>query len=206
MALIETTSNGTQGQRRASKFDNLLRALREPHNVVQIMRARWQLRGCNTKPLSVRLRGRAFVENYGRIELGDRVRISGRTVPVELVSWPGGTLRVGSGTFLNYGSSLSAHEEVTIGKDCLIGNYVTIIDSDYHDLRDHTQQGRSAPIRIDDNVWLGTRAIVLKGVHIGQGSVIGAGSVVTTDIPPNSLAFGVPAKVVRRLDEGPATV
>jgi acetyltransferase-like isoleucine patch superfamily enzyme len=164
------------------------------------MWARWQLRGCDRLPWSVRLRGRVRVEKYGgRIEIGDRVRIEARTIPVEMVAWRDAVIDVGSGTFINYGVSLSAHRQVSIGRDCMIGNYVVIMDSDYHDLERRDLPGEVAPIVIEDNVWIGLRATVLKGVRIGRGSVIGAGSVVTSDIPPGSLAFGVPARVVRSL-------
>jgi len=204
MAVAETGSRVRPAQAKTGLLDYVLRVLREPHNVVQVLRARWQLRRCNVRPMTVRLRGRVRVENHGRIDLGERVRIDGGTVPVELATWPGGRLTVGEGTFLNYGVSLAAHESVTVGRDCLIGNYVTVMDSDFHDLRDRTLPGKSAPISIGDEVWLGTRVIVLKGVSIGRGSVVGAGSVVTTDIPAGSLAFGVPARVVRSLDGAPA--
>jgi maltose O-acetyltransferase len=150
-------------------------------------------------PRTARVRGRVFVQNYGRIEIADRVRIDAITVPVELVAWKGGTLSIGARTYINYGVSISAQQQVTIGERCLIGTYVNIMDSDFHDLRDHFRPGKVAPIVIEDDVWIGVRSIILKGVRIGRGSVIGAGSVVTQDIPPNSLAFGVPAKVVKEL-------
>lgn len=177
----------------------LLRAFREPSNVAQVLRAQWQLRDCDIVPRSVRLRGSAAVENAGYIEIGERVRIEGRTVRVELVTSGDGRLVVGRGTFLNYGVSLSAHQEVNIGEDCLLANYVTIMDNDYHDLLDRSLPGQSGSIFIGDRVWLGIRAVVLKGVTIGSDSVIGAGSVVTRDIPPNCLAVGSPARVVKQL-------
>ena len=178
---------------------SLMLALRSPGLVAQVLRARWQLRVCDVAPGNVRLRGRVLVENHGRIEIGHRVRIEARTVPVEMVAWKGATLRIGNRTFINYGVSLSAHRDLTIGENCLIGNYVVIMDSDYHDLQDRTKPGPAEPIIIEDDVWLGVRVTVLKGVRIGKGSVVGAGSVVTQDIPPRSLAFGVPARVVREL-------
>ena len=181
----------------------LRKVLRSPSVIPQVLRARWQLRRCDVVPATVRLRGRVFVENHGRIEIGERVRIEARTIPVELVAWRGGKLSVGEGTYLNYGVSLSAHREVRIGKNCLIGNYSVVMDSDYHDLADRTRPGEAAPVVIEDDVWLGLRTTVLKGVTIGRGSIVGAGSVVTQDIPPRSLAFGVPAKVVRSLEASP---
>ena len=183
----------------AGRLRGLGAALRSPGKAVQVLRARWQLRRCDVVPLNVRLRGRVKVENYGRIEIGDRVRIEGVMLPVEMVAWKGARLSIGSGTYLNYGVSLSAHREVTIGENCLIGNYAVVMDSDYHDLYDRSRPGRAEPVVIEDDVWLGLRVTVLKGVRIGRGSVVGAGSVVTDDIPPYSLAFGVPARVVKSL-------
>jgi acetyltransferase-like isoleucine patch superfamily enzyme len=88
---------------------------------------------------------------------------------------------------------------VTIGKNCLIGNYALIMDSDYHSLNDRSLPGEAAPIEICDDAWIATRAIVLKGVRIGAGAVVAAGAVVTEDVPPRTLVAGVPAKVVRSL-------
>jgi maltose O-acetyltransferase len=177
----------------------VVKALRSPRALFQVLKAKLQLRGCTEAPLGIRLRGHVFVENRGSIVLGERVRIEGRTVPVELVAWDGAELTVGEQTFLNYGSSLSAHEKVSIGRNCLIGSYVNILDSDYHDMLDRTQPGESAPVIIEDDVWIANRALILKGVRIGRGSVIGAGAVVTRDVPPGCFAAGVPARVIRRL-------
>jgi maltose O-acetyltransferase len=74
------------------------------------------------------------------------------------------------------------------------------MDSDHHDPRDHTSAGKSAPVLIEDNVWLGARVTVLRGAHIGEGAVIGAHSVVTGTIPPHTLAAGAPARVIRSLE------
>jgi len=168
--------------------------------LLQALRARWQLHRCDVLPLTVRVRGFVRVEKYGgRIEIGDRVRFEARTIPVEMVAWRDATITIGARTFINYGVSISAHRRVSIGTDCMVGNHVIIMDGDYHSVSDHTQPGRIAPVIIEDNVWLGVRSTILKGVRIGRGSVIGAGSVVTTDIPAYSVAFGVPAKVIRKL-------
>jgi maltose O-acetyltransferase len=199
MTEISVPATANEEGRPARALRYATKALRSPEVVAQVLRARWQLRRCDRVPGTIRLRGRVFVENHGRIELGERVRIEARTVPVELACWRGATISVGDGTFLNYGVSLSAHRGVTIGKNCLVGNYVVIMDSDYHDLSDRSRPGEAAPIVIEDDVWLGTRATVLKGVRIGRGAVVGAGAVVTEDVPPRSLAFGVPARVVREL-------
>jgi maltose O-acetyltransferase len=199
-AAIETTAPSAQAAP-SRTFDRkrIFEALRSPKLIFWSLNARRHLFHCNKLPLTVRLRGRARVENNGRIEIGDRVLIDGRTVLVELVAHKGGTLAVGPTTYINYGVSISAHEQVSIGRNCQIGNYTLIMDNDYHDMNDHLLPGESQPIVIEDNVWLGARVTVLKGVRIGEGSVVGAGAVVTRDVPPRSFAAGVPAKVVRSL-------
>ena len=103
-------------------------------------------------------------------------------------------LTIGDGTFVNHRTELVAHERVTIGRDCLIAWDVLVLDSDSHsvDGAPHT-----APVRIGDRVWIGCRATVLKGVTVGDGAVVAAGSVVVSDVPARSLVAGNPARVVR---------
>jgi acetyltransferase-like isoleucine patch superfamily enzyme len=183
---------------RAEQRGRVMRALRSPSTMLSLLRARLALRRCNRAPLSVRVRGRVHIENYGCIELGERLRFDGRTVPVELAAF-GGALTIGDGTFLNYGVSISAHERVAIGRDVLIGNYAMIMDNDYHNPADHAETGRSAPITVEDGAWIGARAIVLKGVRIGAGAAVAAGAVVTKDVAPHTMVAGVPAAFVKSL-------
>jgi maltose O-acetyltransferase len=150
----------------------------------------------------VRVNGRARVKPLeGALVLGERVRFVGHVVPVEISVERNGSLAIGDRTFINYGTSIGATRSVTIGADCNLGPYVNILDSDFHRLEPERRAERPdpRPVVIGDNVWLGTRVIVLPGVTIGEGSAVGAGSVVTEDIPPRSLAVGSPARVVRAL-------
>lgn len=101
------------------------------------------------------------------------------------------------------GSTISAAQQVTIGDDVLIGSGCIITDSDAHPVRfadrlDHARTG-IAPVTIEDGVFIGARCIILKGVTIGKQSVIGAGSVVAKDVPPQVVAAGNPAVVVKSL-------
>lgn len=176
----------------------LRRLIAEPRVLVQLLAARWHLRRAARLPLSVRLQGRALLAGRGQVVLGERLRLNGSTVRLELVAHRGGRIEIGDGTFINYGVSISAHELVSIGRDCNIGQYTIINDNDYHDIEDKFRTPPSQPVVIEDRVWLGARVIVLKGVRIGADAVIGAGSVVTRDIPPRSIAVGMPAKVVRQ--------
>ena len=73
------------------------------------------------------------------------------------------------------------------------------MDSDFHAVGDLDAPGKSAPITIEDDVWLATRAVVLKGVTVGRGAVVATGAVVTKDVPPYTLVAGVPARPIRTL-------
>ncbi len=111
-----------------------------------------------------------------------------------------GRITVGPGTIFGHHCTVAADERVEIGRDCLLAELVSIRDHDHaFGAMDASivRQGRSvAPVRIGDNVWLGAKVTVVKGVSIGDNSVVGAHAVVTRDIPPNSIAVGVPARVV----------
>jgi acetyltransferase-like isoleucine patch superfamily enzyme len=98
-------------------------------------------------------------------------------------------------TFINDGSCIFAQNSISIGKNCAISFGVTIIDDDYHGF---SLPPYSAPIVIEDNVWIGCNVTILKGVTIGKGSVVAAGAVVTKSCSPNSLIAGVPARVIKQ--------
>ncbi len=93
---------------------------------------------------------------------------------------------------------LVAVERITLGADCLVGSGVRIVDADFHGIDSNHRRGpgRVAAVELEDNVWIGMNAIVLKGVRIGSGAVVGAGAVVRTDIPAGSVAMGNPARAV----------
>ena len=99
---------------------------------------------------------------------------------------------------------LVAAEYIDIGDRVNIGANVTITDFDFHPVSseeraENVTDGKHAPVTIGDDVFIGMSSIILKGVHIGQGAVIGAGSVVTRDIAPYAIVAGNPASVVRHL-------
>jgi maltose O-acetyltransferase len=166
-------------------------------NARRVLLGMWYLRGCTREGRLPRVYGRPRITNLGQIVIGDKFRFFSQTVTSEMVTHPGGRIEIGSNVFINYAASLSAHRLVRIGDGCQLGSYACLMDNDYHRVEDRSQPGQSDPIVLGNNVWLGVRVIVLKGVTIGENAVIGAGSVVTRDIPANCLAAGVPAKVIR---------
>jgi acetyltransferase-like isoleucine patch superfamily enzyme len=114
-----------------------------------------------------------------------------------------GSIRIGSDVLVMNGVRISSAAGITIGDGCMLANFCYLTDSDWHDIYDRTNYpGRSMPIVLERGVWIGDSAIVLKGVKIGENSIIGAGSVVTKNIPANVVAAGNPAKVVKKLDPG----
>jgi acetyltransferase-like isoleucine patch superfamily enzyme len=124
--------------------------------------------------------------------------------PVKLFAdRPGAKIKIGENTRI-HGTCIHAYESIIIGKNCLIAGNCQIIDGNGHDLsfpdvenRIFTK-GKSKPVFIADNVWIGANSIILPGTTIGYGSVIAANSVVVHDIPRMVLAGGNPAKVIKQ--------
>lgn len=109
---------------------------------------------------------------------------------------------IGSGTYANMNLTLIDDWKITIGKNVLIGPNVTICTTGHPVSPKHRLDGMySFPVTIEDNVWIGAGVVILPGVTIGENSVIGAGSVVTKDIPSNAVAFGSPCHVHRYISE-----
>lgn len=179
--------------------------LRRPaHNLgrgLPWLRSRLALRRCTAVGPWARVWGQVRVENAGDIVLGPRVQI--RAVPwaTELVALPGGRLEIGDGTFINGGVSLCAGELVRIGSRCQIGPRAMVFDCDFHVAGDPLRRPRPSPVLIEDLVWIGAGAMVLKGVRVGSRATIAAGSVVTRDVPPGAVVGGVPARVIAGVRE-----
>lgn len=119
---------------------------------------------------------------------------------VRLEVGKGAIIRIGNGTYLNRGTTVVAHDRVEIGRHCKIAWDVVIMDTDQHVIPQ--MENRDLPVVIGDDVWIGCRVIILKGVSIGARAVIAAGAVVTKSIPPDCVAAGVPARVIQTLRPG----
>ena len=110
---------------------------------------------------------------------------------------------IGEGTFINYGAYLMDGAPITIGKSCFIGPNCGMYTATHPLLAEERNRGleKAKPITIGDNVWLGGDVTILPGVTIGEGSVIGAKSLVNKDIPPNVVAVGNPCRVIHAITE-----
>lgn len=168
-------------------------------------------------PEMARRAGRAdrLADAYYRATLADEaaarpllVELLGSLGPDAVVKPPlfvdyGEHIHIGARTFVNYNLTALDVASITIGEDCQIGPNVQLLTPTHpvaaQPRRDKIEGAR--PITIGDNVWLGGGVIVCPGVTIGSDSVIGAGSVVTRDIPAGVVAVGNPARVIRAIDE-----
>lgn len=176
------------------RIDKALRYVRE------LGTARYHLRDVDRVGEHARTFGRPRVVNEGRIEIGDHVLVRSINVPAEICTGRNGVLRIGDGVRLNYGSSIYAEKEITIGDRVRVGPYSWIVDTDFHDPYDHGVLPEGEPVHIEDDVWIGAKCTVLKGVRIGRAAVVGTGSIVTRDVPPFTIVAGVPAKPIGTLD------
>jgi acetyltransferase-like isoleucine patch superfamily enzyme len=139
----------------------------------------------------------------GLVEIGARTWLRTELAPNHLNAFAGARLVLGPESWLN-GCHLSAKREIRGGRRTWVGPGCRVIDSDQHDLdADHPE--RAAPIDLGECVWITSDVTVLRGVTIGPHSVIGARSMVVNDVPPHSLAFGVPARVRGTVGDRSAT-
>ena len=183
-----------------------VKVLRNPRLAGALVNAQVRIRGKARLPLSVRLIGRILFRAEGDVEFGQGVSLVGDVVPIEFVSYKGSSISIGDHTFINYGTSITAYKQVKIGRHCLLGHHLLIVDRNEHGIEQREVAPPAAPVIIEDHVWIGSHAIILPGVCIGRHAAIGAGSVVTKNIPANCLAVGNPARVVRHLAKpGPIT-
>lgn len=132
----------------------------------------------------------AIAEAHARVEIGVWGREFGQ-----------GRITMGDACLMSPGSRISASDEITLGNGVMLARGAYVTDSDWHGLYDRIDRDeRVQPVHLHDNVWIGDHATVLKGVTVGENSIVAAQSVVTKDVPANVVVAGNPAKVVKTLD------
>jgi acetyltransferase-like isoleucine patch superfamily enzyme len=149
---------------------------------------------CTTHPRNLNVQENVRVYRWpgARLQVADDVRI--HSGALFLLQKEHSVIELGRGVFINWDTKVMAHERVTIGPWCSISWNVSIMDSDFHKING---VGRPEPVAIGEHVWIGAHALVLKGVQIGDGAVVAAGSLVTRDVPARALVAGSPATVRR---------
>lgn len=161
---------------------------------------------------NIDIRGRIFIRNHGKIAIGDDFTCNckmasnpvGGPYQTAFAVKAGAELTIGNHVGIS-GTAIMCNQKITIGDNVQIGSGCCIYDTDFHST-DYTMRRsmstdvpKKAPVEIGNDVFIGARSMILKGVHIGKGAVIGAGSVVTKDIPEFEIWAGNPAILVRRL-------
>lgn len=137
---------------------------------------------------TLRMEPRSHRQIDGRVQIMRAARV--------VVNW-GAELAIGDGSFFMDGSSIICYDTITVGARCAISWGVFILDTDIHRIVRDVDSSPNSPVSIGSNCWIGVNATVLKGVRLGDGSVVAAGAVVTRDTPQRSQVAGVPARVVR---------
>lgn len=134
------------------------------------------------KDAEIHVGNNVLLERKVRLSLGDNARIY-----------------IGDNSYLGDFCNLLAVQEINIGRDCAISWHVLFMDTSSHPLgfKGEVPRTKIAPIRIEDHVWIGCRAVILKGVTVGEGAIIANNAVVTKDVPPRTMVAGNPAKVIK---------
>ena len=147
-----------------------------------------------------------YINGTPRIELGSNIRVSG-LINIAAASKGTPTLIIGDGVFIGHGTSFAVATLISVGKYASIEGGCYIADTEGHSHYNPQKpiwevpagEGDVAPVIIEDGVQISRNVMILKGVTIGARSVIGAGSVVRSDIPPDSIVMGNPARVVKKM-------
>lgn len=147
----------------------------------------------NWNPISESIRtGQATffrMDNHSQLRVGGNFDVFyGNDVHI----FSGGKLELGSGFINSYGK-IECHKHIKIGKNCAVGPYTIILDSDGHQI---FGKRNTDEVIIGNNVWIGARVTILKGVRIGDGAVIAAGTIVNKDVPARALAAGNPMHLI----------
>jgi acetyltransferase-like isoleucine patch superfamily enzyme len=202
--VVATSSHGNAAERRAVLTEygtiNWIRGYLRRRLGLGLARVRHPRvrfgRRCDVRPGARFLVARGAEVHFGQ----------GCVLDYGLVVESRGRLEVGERTVFGHHCTVAADESIMIGQNCLIAEMVSIRDHDHAfastDVSIIDQGRETAPIRIGDNVWIGGKATITKGVSIGSNSVVGAHAVVTADLPEGCVAVGIPARVIRQRDPG----
>lgn len=204
LELPEPHAGGTPGPTSTPRAGLIARATRRSVAVGHWMRWRWRFGAFGHGTVLSRP---DLIAGSRNIHIGSRVHIW-KGARLEAIDSGTGrpSLSIGDGTSIHMYFHCGAARSVTIGRDVLIAGHVYVSDHDHDPGRPGLSARRSTrlsidPVVIEDDCWLGEGCRILKGVTLGRGSVVGASSVVTRDVPPYTMVVGAPARQLRRWDE-----
>lgn len=146
----------------------------------------------SANPLKRYKKGILSIAKGAKLLSGNYIIYSGADVEI----YKGATLQLGYDGFINMNCKIRCRSSISIGNECVISENVTIWDSDEHWI-DRPGYTNTKPIVIGNHCWIGCNSIILKGVKLGDGCIVAAGSVVTKSFPPKSLIGGNPAKLIQ---------
>jgi acetyltransferase-like isoleucine patch superfamily enzyme len=165
-----------------------------------LARARLYLRQADSVAPDVRVVGRPLIRNDGRLTIGDRCYLRSIVGPIELTVGVGAVLTIGPDTHINSATTMCAFRSIELGARVEIAPYVSIYDTNFHQVYDRNALPAPKPVVVEDDVWLCTKSTILPGVRVGRGAIVSAHALVTEDVEPFTVVSGVPAQLVRRLD------
>lgn len=155
-----------------------------------------KLQGKNRIETGVRIRKTTYNKSHLNIILKKRSRLMSYTI-----IQGSGKFILGENSFIGSFSVIGCNEYISIGKNCMIAQSVSIRDTDHNfeslEIPMIEQGIKTGRVIIEDNVWIGYGAVITKDVKIGEGSIIAANAVVTKDVPKNAIVGGVPAKIIK---------
>ena len=140
--------------------------------ILRALRGRMALRKADRCGQNVRVHGPVYIQNLGRIVIGDRVQLGGGSAPMHLVTAVGATLEIGAGASIAHGCGVSAHSHVSIGRGVHMGAFTLVMDSDFHTAADHDAVSVPMPIVIGDDCRIGAHVTILRGARIGDGAQV----------------------------------
>lgn len=151
--------------------------------------------------------GAKYFDIYGKnISIGDYpTMVASPDNYIHLTTWSledhQGKIQIGKFCLLTPGVRIASASKISIGDGCMFANSAYVSDADWHGIYDRAiPVGKTAPIILEENVWIGDRAVVGKGVTIGKNSIVAAGAVVVKDVPKDVVVGGNPARIIKKLD------
>ena len=138
--------------------------------------------------------GKPLIYGQGKILAGRNLHLTSIPFPIEIFAGENALIKIGDDVGIGTGVVIAALQRIEIGNHTLISDQTTIYDSDWHGIDGNP--AKPSPVIIGSHVWIGVKSIILKGVNIGEGAIVGAGSVVTKDVSANTIVGGNPPRKI----------